>query len=111
GEADLGGYPDVLEDVAVHEDALRILELEEVLDHPQDAGVGGIVVLPGQRLEEMIVPDLDVRGDEIGHGGAGAAEEDVLAGPFEVVVDELERPGAAPDADGLGVDESRVEVG
>src|SRR5438552_7370596 len=35
GEADLSGHPDVLEDVAVHEDALGILELEEVLDHPQ----------------------------------------------------------------------------
>src|SRR5437667_9576437 len=85
GEADLSGHPDVLEDVAVHEDALGILELEEVLDHPQDAGVAGIFPHPRQRLEEVVVPDLDVRRDEIRDAGARAAKEDVLAGRFEIV--------------------------
>ena len=85
-EPGLGRRPHVLEQVAVHEDPLHVLELEQVLDHPQDARKARVVGLPAQRLEEMIVADLDVGRHEVGDGRAGPAEQQVLGGRLQVIV-------------------------
>ena len=66
--------------------------------------------LPGQRFEEVVSPHLDVRGDEIGDVGVGAAEHDVLPGAFEVVVGDLERARAVVAQDGLRVEAVHVDV-
>ena len=57
------------------------------------------------------MPDLDVGRDEVRDGRAGAAEEKVLGGGLQVVVDDLEGAGPTPDGDRLGVVALGVEVG
>src|SRR5207249_578281 len=74
------------------------------------SGVAGIALVPGQGLEKVIVPELDVGGHQVGDGRIGAAEHDVLAGPFEVVVDDLEWAGPVPASDSLRVAAGGVEV-
>jgi len=67
------------------------------------AGITRISLSPGQRFEEVVLPDLDVGRHQVGNAGVGAAEHDVLAGTFQMVVDDLEGPGAVPAHDGLRV--------
>src|SRR5207247_5472036 len=55
GVAVLGRLPRVLEDIPFDENAAGVLDLEEVLHRRPHAA-------PRRRLEEMILPDLDVRG-------------------------------------------------
>ena len=52
--------PVVLEQVAVDQDALGVLQLEQVLDRPVDAGVARAAGLPRERLEQIVLADLDV---------------------------------------------------
>ena len=56
GAATLSVLPVVLEDVALDEHALRVLDLEEVLHQP--------LALPARRLEEVVATDLDVGRNE-----------------------------------------------
>ena len=110
-ETDLRGRPHVLEDVAVDEHALGILDLDEVLDDPWNAGVAGVVGVPRQGFGEVVAPDLDVRGHEVRDGRTGASEQKILGRPLQVVVDELGGAGTVPHRDGLRVAAFRVEVG
>ena len=65
-EAVLRVRPVVLEQVALDEHAARVLQLEQVLDGPRRARVGRVAHLPGQRLREVVAPDLDVGGHQPG---------------------------------------------
>src|SRR5262245_30442458 len=103
--------PAVLEDVAVNQDALRVLQLEEVLDAPGSARVARIADPPREGLEAVVATELDVRRHEIGDARVGAAEDEILSGALEIVVDDLERAGAIPAADGLGLRPLIVAVG
>ena len=83
--------------------AARVLQLEQVLDGPLGALEGRVALLPAQRLRQVVLHDLDVRRHGIGNARIGAAEHDVLAGRFEEVARDPERPGPVPPGDGLGV--------
>jgi len=102
--------PVVLEEVAVDEHPARVLELQEILDHPRSPGVARVADAPRQRLEEVVAADLDVGGHEVHDGGIGAAEHDVLAGSLQVVVDDPEGSRPIPAADGLRVSADLVHV-
>ena len=93
GESVLRVRPVVFEQVAVDEDAPRVLELEEVLDAPLGAFERGVVFLPAQRLRHVVLHDLDVGRHQIGNARIGAAEHHVLARGLEEVARDLERPG------------------
>ena len=104
GGAVLIGGPVILEEIAVDEDALGVLELEAVLDGP--AGVA-----PGGRLEEVVTADFDVGGDEVRDERIGPAEHEVLGRAFEVVVDDLVGAGAVPAVEGLRVEADALPAG
>src|SRR5206468_10248690 len=104
GVAVLGRLPRVLEDIPFDENAAGVLELEEVLHRRPHAA-------PRRRLEEMILPDLDVRGHEVADGGIGAPEDHVLARRLQIVVHDLERARAVPAHDGLSVHNLVLELG
>ena len=110
GGAALRVRPIVLEDIGVDQDSLRVLELQEVLEGPVDSGITRIVHPPPQRFVKMITADLDVGRDETLDGGIRAAEQEVLASALQVVVDDLERPGAVPARNGLGVRRHLVSI-
>src|SRR5205823_6894069 len=99
GEASLRIAPGVLEDVPAHQHPARVLQLEQVLHCPMDAAVAWIANAPRERLEEVVVAYLDVRGDQFRDRWVGAAEHHVLARPVELIVRDLERPGTVPSAD------------
>src|SRR5262245_20855788 len=101
GEPVLRHRPVVLEDVAVNQNALRVLQLEEVLDRPGRPRVDRIADPPRQRLKAMVAPEFNVRRNEVGDRRVAAAEHEILARAFEVVVDDLKGAGAIPAAYGL----------
>src|SRR5262245_41721427 len=103
GESVLRHRPDLLEDVAVNQDALRVFQLKEVLDPPGPSRVARIADPPRERLEAVVTTELDVRRHEVVDRRIGAAEDEILAGALEIVVDDLERAGPIPAADGLGI--------
>src|SRR6266566_4350470 len=72
-EARLRVGPGVLEDVPLNQHAPPELQLEQVFHAPRAAGP------PGERLEEVVAADLDVRRDEVGDRGISAPEHHVLA--------------------------------
>src|SRR5262249_18701689 len=84
GKAVLGMKPVVLEDVPVHEYPLHLLQLEQVLDAP-----GRLGPFPSERLMDVVVAELEVRGHEPGCQGIGATKDYVFSRPFEVVVYDL----------------------
>src|SRR3954467_13886789 len=95
GEAVLSAGPIVLENVAFHEHALRVLQLEQILHQP--------TATPLQRLCDVIAPDHDVGRYESVDARVAAAEHHVLTRSFEVVSDDFERPWPVPSNDGLAV--------
>ena len=95
--------PVVLQDVALHQHALGVLQFEDVLHAPRCACIVGMSFLPTERLEEVVVPHFDVRGYEVLDVRVGPAEHHVLTCAFEVVVHDLEGPRSVPSADGLRV--------
>src|SRR5688572_33162384 len=66
---------------------------------------------PRQRLEKVVAPDLDVRRNEIADRGQRTAEHDVFSCCFQVVVDDLVRPGAVPAANSLRFDTDGMDIG
>ncbi len=56
--------PGVLHDVRFDQDTLRILQFEEILDDKWisvgSTDIAWLALHPGQRLEEMVLTDLDV---------------------------------------------------
>src|ERR1051326_1749892 len=102
GRAVLPARPVVRHQVAVHKDALRVLQLELIFDDPAFAA-------PTQRLVEVVAAHDDVRGHDA-HARGRAAEEDALRRRLDVVVDDLERAGAGPAADGLALVALAFEV-
>src|SRR6266513_6322576 len=54
--------------------------------------------------------NLGIGGNEIDNGWVSPSEHDILAGSFQIIVDDLERPGAVGDEDGLGVGPDLVKV-
>src|SRR5262249_38096486 len=74
-------WPGVCEQVAVDEQALSVVELEEVFDAPDRAGEGRIAGAPRSGLVEMVPTDLDVGRDRTGDAGEAASrpsDEDIL---------------------------------
>ena len=59
-EAALGVRPIVLEHVSFDGHPAGVLQFEEVLHAPMRPCIGWVVDLPGQRLEEVVVPHDDV---------------------------------------------------
>ena len=109
-EAVLGMGPVPFEQVPFDQHSPRVLELEEVLHRPGCTCVRRIAPLPAERLGEVVAHDLDVGGNEVRDRWVGAAEQDVLASAFEVVVRDQIRPGPVPARDGLGVGSDLLEV-
>src|SRR5256714_2122737 len=99
----LSARPVVCHQVAVHQDALRVLQLELILDHPTFGA-------PTQRLVEMVAAHDDVGRDDA-HARRRAAEENALRGGLYVVVRYLERAVAAPAADRLTLVALALNVG
>src|SRR5207245_3550425 len=93
GKSTLRVGPVSLKDIAFDQNSPGILKLEEVLHPPMYARVLGVADFPGERLEEMIGANLDVRRNESVHGGISPWEDEILAGRFQATVDDLERPG------------------
>ena len=110
-EAGLVGEPDVLQNIALHQHPPGVFQLEEVLDAPLRAGIARIALPPRERFEEVVVSDVDVGGHQVADRGIGATEHDVLAGSFQMVVDDLEGTGPVPAHDGLGVGAGLLEIG
>src|SRR5262245_55935671 len=103
--------PIILEDVAVNQSALRVLQLKEVLDPPGPPSVARIPDPPHEWLEAMVATELDVRRNEVRDRRISAAEHEILPCAFEIVVYDLEWAGAIPAADGLGIGALLVAVG
>jgi hypothetical protein len=103
-EAVLRRRPVVLEDVALDEHVLRVLQLEEVLDRPGAA-------LPLQRLRQVVAHEAHAGGHEVGDARVRSAQHEVLAGPHQVVVLDVERPGPVPAGDRLRVLARVLEAG
>ena len=95
-EAILVGWPVVLEEIAVDEHSAGVLQLEEVLDGPLDAGIARIADAPGQWLEEVVVPDFNIGRHEIDNLRIHAPKHHILPGSLEIVVHDLEGTGAVP---------------
>ena len=53
--------PAVFDYIAVERDVARVFQFETVLYYPRLAGVCGVIFLPGERLEDMVVSDDNVR--------------------------------------------------
>ena len=104
GETVLSGEPVILENVPLGEDTPGVLQLEDVLDGPRRAS-------PRRQLEEVIAAHLDVRRHEVCDRRIRSAEENVLTGRRQVVVDDLERAGARPTRDRLRVSTGFVNLG
>src|SRR5437867_8293291 len=49
--------PIILEDIAVDKNSLRILQLEIILDDPVDARIAWMAHSPGQRFDNVVVPN------------------------------------------------------
>ena len=103
--------PVVLEQVAVDQDALGVLQLEDVLDRPVDPGVARAVRPPRERLDEVVLAEFDIRRHEVRDARIRAAEQDVLAGALQIVVHDLERSGTVPAGDRLAVGADLVVIG
>src|SRR6185369_142639 len=91
-----------LEQISFDEYPLRILDLEQVLHEP--------LAFPGRRLEEVIVANLDVRGNHTVDEGIVAAEDEILARALDVVVDDLVRSRSSPPSDRLRITTCLVTV-
>src|SRR5260370_34419809 len=97
-------------EVRLAQAAVWVRDVENVLPGPWGAREGGVVRFPGQRLEQMIPPDLDVCRRE-GRGlRIGPAEHDVLPRRLEMVVHDLERSRAVVAQDGLRVEPGHVDL-
>ena len=92
----LGRGPGRVEDVPLEQDPARVLRLVEILDGPVHCS-------PRDRLDETVAADLDVGRNKVRDARVGTAEHDVLAGSFQMVVRDLERPRPRPARDGLRV--------
>src|SRR6185295_7930998 len=101
----------IFEQVPFDEDALRILELEQVLYGPLRPGKARIAGEPAEGLEDMVPADLDVGGDQAAGGRIRAAKHDVLGRALEEVVEYLEWARAVVAQDDLGVGARRVYLG
>ena len=75
-----------------------------------NAPVARVIELPRERLGKVVPTDLDVRGHEIRDRRVPAAEHEVFARSFEVVVDDLEGAGPVPADDRLGISRLVVRV-
>src|SRR6185503_3528427 len=95
--------PVVFKDIAIDRYPSRVFQLEEVLNCPMSAGITWVAHFPTQRLEEIVVPNLNVGGNQVLDTRVGPAEHYVLAGPFQMVVDDLERTWTTPTANCLRV--------
>src|SRR6266850_875796 len=52
--------PAVLKNIAVDQHPLGVFQLEKVLDRPVDAGVARVARVPRQRLDKIVVANLNV---------------------------------------------------
>src|SRR2546428_1165510 len=110
GEAGLSVDPVVLENIPVREDTPGVLEFKEIFHHPRRSGILGLADLPGQWLEKVVTPDLDVSWHEARDRGIGAAKDDILPRRCQVVIHDLERTWSVPTSDGLSVRASLVKI-
>src|SRR5438067_11960723 len=94
----------VLDDVPFDEHVLRVLELHQILHGPS-------LRLPRPWPRDVIQANNDVARHEIRDGWIAAAEHDVLAGCFKIVVLDEIRSGTIPPEDRLIVLPDDLEVG
>ena len=106
----MGVAPRVLKDVALNQDTVSELQLQQVLDCPMDSCVTRIADTPREWLEEVVAADLDVRGDEIANRRIGSPEHHVLARALQVVIDDLEWSRTIPATDRLRVGPLRMTL-
>ena len=78
-----------------------VFQLKQVLDGPGSAFIRGIILFPTEGLKEMIVANLDIGGNDILNLGISAAKENILARPFQIIIDDFKGAGAVPPANGL----------
>src|SRR5213592_3665852 len=90
GETALRRCPDIFKDISLNENPLCVFEFQKILDTPQIRTVLGY---PRKRLEEMIAPNLDVRGDEVRNGRIGSPAHKIFPGCLKIVVNDLQRAG------------------
>src|SRR5205823_9916867 len=83
---------------------LRVLELHQILHGP-------VLRLPGPRPRDVIEANDDVARHEIRDGWIAAAEHDVLAGGFKIVVLDEIGSGTVPPENRLIVLPDYLEVG
>ena len=100
----------MLEDVAVDQNALSILQFEQILDRPRRACISRLVGLPAQWLGDVVSANLDIRRHEVDNRWKRTAKHDVLAGGGEIVVHDLERAGSVPPADRLGINANPMDI-
>src|ERR1700751_5070510 len=85
--------PGVLHNVALDQNALRVFQFEEIFDNKWipigSTHVPGLPFQPGQRLENVIVANLNIRW---GGRGRGSAEHDTLPRSLKKIVHDLVRP-------------------
>src|SRR5439155_16950497 len=84
-KAALAPRPVILEEIALDQGPLTVLELQVVLDQPRRPRIRGVARPPGERLLEMVLPDLDVGGNQLGDARLAAPEHDVLARCLQIV--------------------------
>src|SRR5437762_6982802 len=75
--------PDILQYILGYKNALGIFQLQKILNVVRTA-------YPHQRLEEVVAPNLDIGGHEVGNGRICTSKEHVFAGSLKVVVNYLE---------------------
>ena len=99
----LAGRPVVLNRIAFEKDALRVLELDAILDRPR-------LRHPCRLLRDQVPPYGDVARHEIDNRRIAAAEHHVFARRFEVVVLDNEWTGSVPACNRLSILTDTLEI-
>ena len=95
--------PVVLEEVPGNRHPARVLHLDQVLDRP-------VSIAPRGLLRKPVACNRDVGRHQVRHRRIGAAEHQVFAGRFEIVVGDGVGTGTVPAADRLRVLADRLDL-
>src|SRR4030095_9254355 len=101
--------PIVLKNVAVHQYALGVFQFKKILHNPVPSGITRVIRFPSERLETMVVAKFDVGLNQVLNRWISPAQHEVLARSFQIVIDDLEWPGAIPSSDRLRIGADLVD--